>query len=50
MAKAHLSLSLDKEIKELLVQYAKENHMTMSQAVTAWVLAEKRKAAAERTK
>lgn len=38
MAKVKLNLSLDKEIKTALEQYAKEQHMTVSALITAYVL------------
>lgn len=38
MAKEKLNLSLDEDIKEKLAQYAEEQHTTISQAVTDWIL------------
>lgn len=38
MAKVKLNLSLDPDVREKLYQYAAENHRTVSQAVTDWVL------------
>ena len=41
MAKKKLILSLDPEIADRLRQFAFENHTTMSQAVTDWILKQK---------
>lgn len=38
MAKSKVLLSLDEDIAQKLKDYAREQHMTMSAAVTAWVL------------
>lgn len=38
MAKEKMTLSLDKEVKERLIQVAKEKHMTVSALITQFTL------------
>ena len=40
MAKTKVNLSLDSDTAARLKQYAKENHKTVSQAVTDWIWAQ----------